>query len=134
MRNFGGFKVEIILEPSKIWENFNFSIEIQIVEILLGDKDATSLCSKNISTLKHTCLVCWVQLSWVRQILNVEYFRGIFLTYTKQIQTVPKVTDTVKFKIYLGFYQLKNKVNVVCMSSCDLLIHRILNFEICTNI
>ena len=49
-------KVEIILEqrevaflsPSKICENLNFSREI-----LLGDKNATYLCSKIISTLKY---------------------------------------------------------------------------------
>ena len=47
-------KVEIFLEqrevaflsPSKICENLNFS-----TEILLGDKNATYLCSKIISTL-----------------------------------------------------------------------------------
>ena len=48
-------KVEIFLEqreiaflsPSKIFENLNFSTEIQI---LLGDKNAIYLCSKIIST------------------------------------------------------------------------------------
>ena len=54
-------KVEIFLEqrevaflsPSKICENLNFSVEIQFLQILLGDKNATSLCSKNISTLSN---------------------------------------------------------------------------------
>ena len=49
-------KIEIFLEqrevaflsPSKICENLNFSTEIQI---LLGVKNATYLCSKIISTL-----------------------------------------------------------------------------------
>jgi hypothetical protein len=52
-------KVEIFLEerevtflsPNKICENLNFSTEIQISQILLGDKNATSLCSKIISSL-----------------------------------------------------------------------------------
>jgi hypothetical protein len=39
-------KVEILLE-----QNLNFSREIQIFANLLGDKNATYLCSKNISTL-----------------------------------------------------------------------------------
>ena len=51
------FKIEIFLEQrevpflslSKICENLNFSREIS--QILLGDKNATSLCSKNISIL-----------------------------------------------------------------------------------
>ena len=50
-------KVELFIEqreaaflsPSKICEKWNFSTEIQI---LLGDKNATYLCSKIISTLK----------------------------------------------------------------------------------
>ena len=36
------------LSPSKIFANLNFSREIQISHILLGDKNTTSLCSKNI--------------------------------------------------------------------------------------
>ena len=60
-------KVEVILEqrqvaflsPSKIWENLNFSRESQILQILLGDKNATSLCSKNISTLTDQPKLGW---------------------------------------------------------------------------
>ena len=62
-------KVEIILEqkyvafasPSKIWENFEFLKvhRFKFSQILLGEKNATSLCSKNSSTLlgmKHNFL------------------------------------------------------------------------------
>ena len=56
-------KVEIFVEqrkvaflsPSKIWENLNFSTlylkKFKFLQILLGDKIATYLCSKIISTL-----------------------------------------------------------------------------------
>ena len=56
-------KVEIILEqrqvaflsPGKVCENLNFkrcTVEkFKFLQILLVDKNATSLCSKNISTL-----------------------------------------------------------------------------------
>ena len=56
-------KIEIILDqrevaflsPSKICEHLNFqrcTVEkFNFLQILLGDKNATSLCSKNISTL-----------------------------------------------------------------------------------
>ena len=56
-------KVEIFLEqrevaflsPSKICENLNFSTvhlkKFKFLQILLGDKNATYLCSKIISTL-----------------------------------------------------------------------------------
>ena len=68
------FKVETILKekevaflsPSKICENLNLSTEIQI---LLGDKNATYLCSKTISTLLQaivlrTCLHIKLILSY----------------------------------------------------------------------
>ena len=52
-------KVEICLEqrevaflaPSKICEILNFFTEIQIFANFAGDKNATNLCSKIISTL-----------------------------------------------------------------------------------
>ena len=42
------------LSPCKVCENLNFSTEIQIFEILLGDNNAIYLCSKIISTLPNT--------------------------------------------------------------------------------
>ena len=62
-------KVKIFLEhrevaylsPSKICENLNFSTENQFSEILLGDKNASYLCSEIISTLlTAVCLLCIV--------------------------------------------------------------------------
>ena len=57
-------KVEIILEQrevafSSICENLNFSTETQIFANLLGDKNATYLWSKIISTLVGG--VAWVE-------------------------------------------------------------------------
>ena len=59
---FGWHKVGIILEqwkvaflsPSKICENLNFREKFKFAKISLGDKNATSLCSKNISTLLYS--------------------------------------------------------------------------------
>ena len=58
-------KVDIFLEqrevaflsPSKVCENLNFSTvhpeKFKFLQILLGDKNATYLCSKIISTLSY---------------------------------------------------------------------------------
>ena len=63
-KNKTGVKVEIILEQRevafKICENMKFSREIQSSQILLGDKNTTSLCSKNISTLTE-CFDCYLK-------------------------------------------------------------------------
>ena len=56
-----GSKVEIFLEqrevaflsPSKSCENLISVEKFKVSQILQGDKNATSLCSRNISTLKQ---------------------------------------------------------------------------------
>ena len=64
-----GGKVEIFLEqrevaflsPSKICENLNFSSvrpeKFIFLQILLGDKNATYLCSKIISTISRGIVI-----------------------------------------------------------------------------
>ena len=46
---------DVFLSPSKICENLNFSTvhpeKFKFLQILLGDKNTTYLCSKIISTL-----------------------------------------------------------------------------------
>ena len=54
-------EVEIFLEQEEVCENLNFSTghlyKFKFSQILLGDKNATSLCSKIISTLYQQTLI-----------------------------------------------------------------------------
>ena len=77
------------LSPSKVCENLNFSIGIQI---LLGDKNATYLCSKIISTL--------ISSTWKRHCQILQYKTKNRKSTSFEKKVVRKLVCNIKYELH----------------------------------